>query len=73
MTGTGVDAFTGEGAGRRPYWSSGSYTILEDSTPIDPADATGGFGQLTTVLHDDSDARRHGGKRLDLVDGQGPA
>lgn len=70
MTGTGVDVFIGEGAGRRPYWSSGSYTILEDSTPIDPADATGGFGQLTTVLYDDSDARRHGGKRLDLVDGE---
>lgn len=70
MTGTGVDVFVGEGVGRTPYWSSGAYSVVEDSTPIDPSDSTGGYGQITTVVYDEDEARTHYGKRLDLVDGQ---
>ncbi|WP_217182691.1 hypothetical protein [Streptomyces sp. AC495_CC817] len=70
MTGTGVDVFIGEGPDRIPYWSSGAFTIVEDSTPVDPSDSSGGYGQITTVVYDEQEVRGHSGKRLDLVDGQ---
>lgn len=65
MTGTGVDVFI-DG---KPYWSNGGYSIVEDSTPIDPADSTGGFGQINTTLYDKEASRALMGKKLDLADG----
>lgn len=66
MTGTGVDVKI-DG---RPYWSNGGFSIVEDSTPIDPSDNTGGYGQITTTLYDKETSKSLMGKQLDLVDGQ---
>lgn len=66
MTGTGIDV-TIDGA---PFWSSGAYSIVEDSTPVAPDDASGGYGQITTTIKDEARVRALSGKRLDLSDGQ---
>lgn len=66
MTGTGVDVFV-DG---KPFWSSGAYSVVEDSTPVDPSDSTGGYGQISTSLRDSKGAKALLGKRLDLTDGQ---
>jgi hypothetical protein len=47
----------------------GGYTVLEDSTPLDPSDLTGGFGQLNVTIGNPKDARRLIGKTLTLNDG----
>lgn len=58
--------------GQELYRNIVSYSVVEDSTPIDPADTSGGFGQITAVL-----PRRHNWRslrklQLDLRDrGQG--
>lgn len=66
MTGTGVDVFID----KKPYWSNGGYSVVEDSTPVDPADTTGGFGQISTTLYDKEATPTLLGKPLDLSDGQ---
>lgn len=66
MTGTGVDVFI-DG---KPHWSSGAYSIVEDSTPVAPDDSSGGYGQLTTILYDDGEVRGYNRSPLVLTDGQ---
>jgi hypothetical protein len=65
VTGTGVDV----AVDGKPYWSNGGYSIVEDSTPIDPSDNTGGYGQISTTLYDKDATRAILGKRLDIIDG----
>src|SRR5690606_30623862 len=52
-----------------PIWNSGIYQSVEDSSPIDPADETGGYGQITLPIRDHSGVKRMGGKTLLLKDG----
>lgn len=46
-----------------------SYSAVEDSTPIDPSDTTGGYGQVTVQLDDRPEALTWGGRSLELRDG----
>jgi hypothetical protein len=65
VTGTGVDVTIGG----EPYWGTGSYSITEDSTPVDPADSTGGYGQLTLAIKDKPGVKLLGGAPLEFADG----
>lgn len=45
------------------------YTVVEDSTPLDPSDTTGGFGQITATLESRPGGERTMGQTLTLEDG----
>ena len=45
------------------------YTVVEDSTPLDPSDMTGGFGQITIGARADAQTNRTMNKTLSLTDG----
>lgn len=65
MPGTGVDIEIGGD----PYWSTGTYSITEDSTPVDPADSTGGYGQITFTARQTGETKLLGGKPFTFTDG----
>lgn len=46
-----------------------SYTVSEDSTPLDPSDSTGGVGQFTVTIPESTDAKHLSGQTVTLVDG----
>lgn len=52
----------------KPQWSAGGYSVVEDSTPIDPSDTTGGYGQLTFTMPENRDTKRLRGKVAQLDD-----
>lgn len=63
--GTGADVKIGG----ENYYNVGGYSVVEDATPLDPSDLTGGFGQITVALPDRIAVRRTMGKELSLTDG----
>ncbi|MDL5351105.1 hypothetical protein [Microbacterium sp. zg-YB36] len=65
MSGTGVDVTIGG----QPFWSTGAYSIVEDSTPVDPSDMTGGTGQISFTVRDKPGIKLLGGKALEFTDG----
>jgi hypothetical protein len=46
-----------------------SYTVVEDSTPLDPSDSSGGIGQFTVTIPESADAKHLSGLAVTLVDG----
>lgn len=55
-----------------PEWNAKEYSVTEDSTPVDAADTSGGYGQFTFGIPERIDAKRLRGKIVDLEDaGQG--
>lgn len=67
MAGVGTGADVRIGTTMR--WNVGEYTVIEDSTPVDPSDTSGGFGQITITLPIDNDTKRIMGSDLTLTDG----
>lgn len=70
--GTGVDVSIGQGvlpAAKVMRWNSGNYYVVEDSSPLDPSDTTGGYGQITVDFPLDADSKRTMGLDLLLTDG----
>jgi hypothetical protein len=65
MAGTGADVTIGG----VPYWNLGEYSVVEDATPLDPSDLTGGFGQITMTSNEFTGVKRIMGKDLVLSDG----
>jgi hypothetical protein len=45
------------------------YDVVEDSTPLDPSDTTGGFGQINLTVNSTADDERKMGATLALTDG----
>lgn len=45
------------------------YSVVEDSTPLDPADNTGGFGQINVTVNSNVEGIRRMGDPLTLTDG----
>lgn len=72
--GTDIDLHIGkkDASGTAPWvvWSSANHSIQEDSTPVDPADSTGGYGQISATILDHKDARAFRDEPLELVDGE---
>lgn len=52
-----------------PLWNNSGYSVIEDSTPVDPSDSSGGFGQISFDTDEMADARSLRGKVVDLEDG----
>lgn len=50
-------------------WNVADYNVVEDSTPLDPSDTTGGFGQISLVLPEDAETKGMMDKPLVLTDG----
>lgn len=67
--GTGVDIFIGEEGDQDAIWSSTNHSIQEESTPIDPADTTGAYGQISATIRTHDGIRSYRDKRMDLTDG----
>ena len=65
MAGTGVDVKIGSDQ----KWSAADYSVVEDATPLDPSDLTGGFGQITVGLREYADIKRTLQQTLSLTDG----
>lgn len=53
----------------KPFWSVDNYSVDEDSTPVNPADSTGGYGQFTFGIPDTDENLLLRGKVVDLSDG----
>lgn len=62
-----VRSLVSDGAAAR--WNIADYSVVEDSTPMDPSDTTGGFGQITVTLPEDADTRGLMNEQLVLTDG----
>lgn len=65
MVGTGVDVRIGG----KPEWGVLGYSVVEDSTSVDPGDMSGGFGQLNLNIRDTEEAMFLSGKQVNLTDG----
>jgi len=52
-----------------PKWNASDYSVVEDSTPIDPADTTGGVGQISVTFPESSETKLYRNKLLVLADG----
>jgi hypothetical protein len=53
----------------RAEWGADNYSVIEDATPIDLADDSGGVGQITVTAPERDDSLFHRGKALRLSDG----
>lgn len=56
--------------GGKAVWNSGAYSVVEDSTPVSPADSSGGYGQITIPVRDAPAVKSLDGKTLALSDGR---
>lgn len=52
-----------------PIWNVGEYSVVEDATPLDPSDASGGFGQINLTIPEGAETRGLMGQPLVLTDG----
>jgi hypothetical protein len=52
-----------------PIWNVGEYSVVEDATPLDPSDSSGGFGQINLTVPESGDTRGLMGQPLVLTDG----
>lgn len=50
-------------------WSLADYSVVEDSTPIDPSDTSGGFGQVSVSLPETAELAGYMDKSIVLTDG----
>ena len=63
--GTGVDITLGGKA----LWNAATYSIVEDSTPLDPADSSGGYGQISITAPHRPEYKNISGKEILFSDG----
>lgn len=66
MPGLGIEVALSTGENLR---NIASYTSVEDSTPLDPSDMTGGFGQINITSKVSPNSKRHMGSDITLTDG----
>lgn len=52
-----------------PIWNVAEYSVVEDATPLDPSDASGGFGQINLTIPEDAKTRHLLNQPLVLTDG----
>jgi len=52
-----------------PFWNASGYSVTEDSTPIDPSDNSGGYGQFQFTIPERPGSKSLGNKIVDLEDG----
>lgn len=52
----------------KPEWNASGYNVVEDSTPIDPSDTSGGYGQLTLTIPETRDSKEIRGREVELED-----
>jgi hypothetical protein len=50
-------------------WNAEDYLVVEDATPVDPSDTSGGFGRISVTIPGDGDIRYLEGKTLKVDDG----
>lgn len=53
----------------KPFWNASNYAVQEDSTPVDPNDSSGAFGQFTFDIPDFEGSKKLRKKTVELVDG----
>lgn len=68
LTIDGLSAFT-DIAGKRWRYAASDYSAVEDSTPIDPSDTSGGAGQIGLSIAPTPDGKQLRGKTVRLTDG----